>query len=256
MFRNVASKYDLMNDAMSLGIHRRWKDRLIERLDPQPDTRLLDVAGGTGDIAFRFLKQISKRNGDISKCDASVTILDINPQMLDAGRERATHWLTAPERKTDSYGHGHAAATLVYVCVGEKVEWAEGNAEQLSRVPDGHFDAYTIAFGIRNCTNIDRVLEEAHRVIRPGGVFYCLEFGKVDHPLLRTAYDVYSFNVIPLVGSLLSGHRSAYQYLVESIRKFPSQQDFAHMMQAAGFKHVTFENLTGGISAIHSGIKL
>jgi ubiquinone/menaquinone biosynthesis methyltransferase len=222
VFTSVASRYDIMNDAMSMGVHRLWKDRLIAKMNPKPNTRLLDVAGGTGDIAFRFLNK---------QPSSSVVVCDINEAMLRCGQDNA-----------------------VDRGILNGIEFVAGDAQQLA-FPDNHFDYYTIAFGIRNVTHIDQALKEAYRVLKPGGRFLCLEFSKVNHKLLAHLYDNYSFHVIPKMGKLLAGDADSYQYLVESIRQFPPQQKFADMIKAAGFERVTYENLTFGVVAIHSGYK-
>ncbi|XP_060065030.1 2-methoxy-6-polyprenyl-1,4-benzoquinol methylase, mitochondrial-like [Ylistrum balloti] len=287
VFKNVASSYDLMNDTMSMGVHRVWKDNFINKLAPLPGTQLLDVAGGTGDIAFRFLeytKYLEKKQGitntgwsdddsdfdltkdisaqafgipehyaedqDLPKSDSSsssseeediskvtspkthVTVCDINKEMLEVGKERAKE-----------------------MGLAEGLSWVQGNAESLS-FGDNLFDAYTIAFGIRNCTHIDKVVEEAYRVLKPGGRFMCLEFSHVSNPLLRSVYDNYSFQVIPVMGQVLARDWKSYQYLVESIRQFPNQEEFATLIRKSGFKMVSYENLTFGVAAIHSGFKL
>ncbi|TPX65207.1 demethylmenaquinone methyltransferase [Spizellomyces sp. 'palustris'] len=231
VFGNVASSYDLMNDVMSGGVHRLWKDHFIRTLAPGPTTKLLDVAGGTGDIAFRFLDYISATHPNPSP---HVTLLDINPAMLAVGQQRA-----------QQLGHTNIAFT-------------EGNAERLEGIEDASVDAYTIAFGIRNCTHVDRVLREAYRVLKPGGRFMCLEFGSVENPVVARMYDLYSFHLIPTMGGLIANDRESYQYLVESIRKFPPQPVFANMIKEAGFKVVGngWEDLTFGVAAIHSGFKL
>lgn len=218
VFDNVASKYDLMNDAMSLGIHRLWKNRLIEKLRPYPGQKLLDVGGGTGDIAFKYLDA----GGD------DVTVFDINDEMLAVGRDRAID-------------RGLLSG----------IRWMQGNAEELP-FEDATFDAYTIAFCIRNVTHIDKALSEAKRVLKPGGHFLCLEFSKVVLPGLDTIYDTYSFSILPKMGELIADDRESYQYLAESIRRFPDQDTFKGMIQDAGLDVVSFENLTGGISCIHS----
>ncbi|CAG8556161.1 13328_t:CDS:10, partial [Racocetra persica] len=225
VFTNVASKYDVMNDAMSLGIHRLWKDHFIRTMAPGPGTKLLDVAGGTGDIAMGFLNYCKEIHGDSS---AQVTLLDINPKMVDVGRERF-----------------------------KKTPYHQRNAENLSAIPSNSFDVYTIAFGIRNCTHIDRVLSEAYRVLRSGGRFMCLEFGKVQNPIISTMYNLYSFQIIPVLGQVIAADRDSYQYLVESIQRFPSQDKFAEMIKSAGFTIVGngWEDLTFGVAAIHSGFK-
>lgn len=227
VFSAVAERYDLMNDLMSGGLHRLWKNDFITMLNPPGGPtafRLLDVAGGTGDVALKFMA----RGG--SGCTA--TICDISPEMLAVGRRRV------------------ASSRLE-----ARVQIVEGNAEALP-FADRSFDAYTIAFGIRNVTHIDRALTEARRVVKPGGRFLCLEFSRVDVPFLDQIYDFHSFEVIPRLGQLTAGAAEPYTYLVESIRKFPAQEQFADMIRAAGFERVTYRNLTGGIAAIHSGWRL
>ncbi|MFH1806048.1 MAG: bifunctional demethylmenaquinone methyltransferase/2-methoxy-6-polyprenyl-1,4-benzoquinol methylase UbiE [Pseudomonadota bacterium] len=219
VFDTVASKYDLMNDLMSAGVHRLWKDAFITELRPRADMHLLDVAGGTGDIAFRFLK----------KGGGNVTVCDINYEMLHVGRDRAAD-------------HG----------ILNNIDWMVGDAQKLP-LPDHSVDAYTIAFGIRNVTRIEDALSEAHRVLKPGGRFLCLEFSKVILPGFDKVYDLYSFKLLPEIGRMIAGNREAYQYLAESIRKFPDQESFAAMIRAAGFSQVRYRNLSGGIAAIHSG---
>lgn len=229
LFEMVASKYDVMNDAMSFGFHNIWKDIFIQRLGPTADTHLLDVAGGTGDIAFRFLKYLNAA-GHLNAC---VTLCDINKAMLDVGQLRA--------RK------------LGFNC--EQISWLHGDAEKLP-VNDASFTAYTIAFGIRNVTHIDAVLDEAYRVLKPGGRFMCMEFSQLNNKMLQWMYDQYSFQVIPVMGQLIAGQWKPYQYLVESIRQFPNQEDFKSMIENAGFCQVSYENLSFGAVAIHSGFKL
>jgi demethylmenaquinone methyltransferase / 2-methoxy-6-polyprenyl-1,4-benzoquinol methylase len=227
VFAKVADRYDLMNDLMSGGLHRLWKDDLVVMLGPPKGPRpcrLLDIAGGTGDIALRFIKAGGP------ECRA--VICDISPHMLDAAR-----------RKLD--GQGQAAP----------IDLVEANAESLP-FPDKSFDACTIAFGIRNVTHIDRALVEAYRVLKPGGRFLCLEFSQVDVPILDRLYDFHSFEIIPRLGALAAGAGEPYRYLVESIRRFPSQERFAGMIRAAGFERVTYRNLMGGIAAIHSGWRI
>tara|TARA_R110002072_G_scaffold126978_5_gene264078 strand:+ start:1349 stop:2179 length:831 start_codon:yes stop_codon:yes gene_type:complete len=231
VFDSVAQKYDVMNDVMSAGLHRLWKDDMIRVLRPEPGMKLLDVAGGTGDIAFRFLKAANKRTTE-DETPAEVTVCDINAQMLDVGRDRGI-----------DQGILH------------NIEWVCGNAECLA-FPDNYFDAYTIAFGIRNVTNIDKALQEAHRVLKPGGRFLCLEFSKVDMPLINKIYDAYSFHLLPRFGEMITGDRESYQYLVESIRQFPPQEKFKSMIEAAGFQRVTYRNMTTGVVALHSGWKI
>jgi demethylmenaquinone methyltransferase/2-methoxy-6-polyprenyl-1,4-benzoquinol methylase len=225
VFARVANRYDLMNDLMSGGLHRLWKDAAINWIAPSrtaPGQRLLDVAGGTGDIAKRFL--------DVAP-QAEAVICDISPEMLDAGRRRL--------------GDRYAG----------RLSFIEGNAEALP-FPDKSFSHYTIAFGIRNVTHIDKALADAYRVLRPGGRFLCLEFSEVQTPGLDRLYDAYSFNVIPRLGQAVAGDGGAYRYLVESIRRFPNQETFAGMVRAAGFERVQWRDLSGGVAAMHSGWRL
>ncbi|MBL4800939.1 MAG: bifunctional demethylmenaquinone methyltransferase/2-methoxy-6-polyprenyl-1,4-benzoquinol methylase UbiE [Emcibacter sp.] len=231
VFDSVAEKYDIMNDVMSGGLHRLWKNDMIRVLRPEPGHKLLDVAGGTGDIAFRFLDAAEKRENSDSIA-AEVTVCDINAEMLKVGRDRA-----------------------IDRGILRNIEWVCGNAECLS-FPNNSFEAYTIAFGIRNVTNIDKALAEAHRVLKPGGRFLCLEFSKVHTPLLKKIYDTYSFHLLPRFGEMITGDRESYQYLVESIRQFPSQEKFKTMIEDAGFKRVTYRNMTGGVVALLSGWKI
>jgi len=238
VFSSVASSYDVMNDAMSFGIHRLWKDRFVKRLlavegtSHQQPIQVLDVAGGTGDIAKRIL-EASRNSG--GQCH--VQVLDINADMLAQGQKRF-----------EGLGQGYSDQSTFTV----------GNAEELKDVPDNSIDLYTIAFGIRNCTHIDRVLEQAHRVLKKGGVFSCLEFSKVTSTPLSSLYRAYSFSVIPNLGHIIAGDRDSYQYLVESIERFPNQEDFARMIKQAGFVMADpgWENLTLGVAAIHTGVKM
>ncbi len=223
VFTSVASKYDIMNDVMSVGIHRLWKDAMMDWLAPRPGQRLLDVAGGTGDIAFRFLKRAGR---------AQATVLDLTEPMLIEGRKRAE-----AEKLHDS------------------LSWVVGNAEALP-FPDASFDVYTISFGIRNVARKEKALSEAYRVLRPGGRLMVLEFNRIPVPLMQKAYDIYSFEVIPRMGQLIAGDRASYQYLVESIRKFPDQETFLDMIRAAGFGNAKYRNLSLGIACLHSGWKL
>lgn len=224
VFDSVASRYDLMNDLMSGGIHRLWKDTLIEVIRPRPGMRLLDVAGGTGDISFRFLRRAGR--------DASVLVCDINESMIRVGRDRAID-------------HGILSG----------IDWLVGNAEQLP-VASRSVDVYTIAFGLRNVTRIDAAIAEAYRVLKPGGRFFCLEFSRVVMPALRALYDQYSFSVLPVLGRMVAGDAEAYRYLAESIRQFPDQESLVKRIGAQGFSQVRHRNLTGGIAAIHSGWRL
>jgi demethylmenaquinone methyltransferase/2-methoxy-6-polyprenyl-1,4-benzoquinol methylase len=225
VFDRVAGRYDLMNDLMSGGFHRIWKSAMVTWLAPPRRGRfsVLDVAGGTGDIAFRILARAE---------NAKVTVADINKEMLAVGRKRADR------RK-----------------LGTRIDFVEGNAEVLP-FEAGQFDAYTIAFGIRNVPRIEKALDEAFRVLRPGGRFLCLEFSAVDQAGLDRLYDLYSFNVIPALGHLVAGDADSYRYLVESIRRFPNQGRFAAMIRKAGFAKVEIRNLSGGIAALHSGWKI
>ena len=220
VFSNVAAKYDIMNDAMSGGMHRLWKDKFVRRVKPQPGEAILDMAGGTGDIAFRM-----------EEAGADVTVSDINQDMLDVGIERAM------KRGID---------TLV---------WSRQNAEQLT-FEDRIFDAYTIAFGIRNVTHIDKALAEAHRVLKFGGRFYCLEFSTMTWPGMKEAYDIYSHKLVPQIGKAIAHDEDSYRYLIESIRKFPDMPTFEGMVRKAGFANTRVEPILGGLVAIHSGWKI
>ncbi|NOU04516.1 MAG: class I SAM-dependent methyltransferase [Novosphingobium sp.] len=220
VFSSVAKKYDVMNDAMSGGMHRLWKDKFVRRVKPQPHEQILDMAGGTGDIAFRMAAH-----------GAAITVSDINQDMLDVGIERAM------ERGLD---------TLV---------WSRQNAEELS-FPDRFFDAYTIAFGIRNVTRIDRALAEAHRVLKIGGRFFCLEFSTTEWPGFKEAYDLYSHKLVPRIGGAIAGDPDSYRYLIESIRRFPTMPEFEGKIRQAGFVRTRVEPILGGLVAIHSGWKI
>ena len=225
VFSRVARRYDLMNDLMSGGMHRLWKADLINWLAPSRRGRqaLLDVAGGTGDIARRFL--------DAAAPQSSATICDISAEMLKAGRDK------------------------LGARFGERLRFVQGNAEALP-FPDKSFDAYTIAFGIRNVTQVETALAEAFRVLKRGGRFVCLEFSDVRTPMLDKVYEAYSFKVIPRLGELVAGDGASYQYLVESIRRFPDQDAFAAMIGKAGFERVQYRNLSGGIAVLHSGWRI
>ena len=226
VFSSVSKRYDLMNDLMSGGVHRLWKDTFVEWLNPQPGWHVLDVAGGTGDIAFRIAAMARARGGE-----AHVTVCDINADMLGEGMRRA-------EKKG-----------------GSAIEWICGDAENLP-VPDVSVDAYTIAFGIRNATHIDKALAEARRVLKIGGRFLCLEFSRVEAPGLDALYDRYSFSVLPRLGEIVAKDGEAYRYLAESIRRFPPQGQFAKMIEKAGLSRVKVRNLMGGIAAMHSAWKI
>ncbi|WP_092496568.1 bifunctional demethylmenaquinone methyltransferase/2-methoxy-6-polyprenyl-1,4-benzoquinol methylase UbiE [Faunimonas pinastri] len=226
VFHSVAKRYDLMNDLMSGGMHRVWKSAFVSMLAPPKNSEtwsLVDVAGGTGDIAFRVAER--------SRGKAAITVADINASMLEVGRERA-----------EKRGFG-------------AIQFREANAEELP-FADGSFDAYTIAFGIRNVPRIDKALSEAFRVLKRGGRFLCLEFSQVDVPMLDRVYEAYSFRAIPEIGRRVTGDAESYRYLVESIRTFPNQENFAGMIREAGFSRVTYRNMTGGVAAVHSGWKL
>ncbi len=223
VFTSVASKYDVMNDVMSLGVHRIWKEVMMDWLAPRPSQKLLDVAGGTGDISFKFLKRAGSGHA---------TVLDITENMLIEGRKRA-----------------EANQVL------DSLNWVVGDAMALP-FADNSFDVYTISFGIRNVTRPQEALNEAFRVLRPGGRLMVLEFSQIPVPLAQKAYDFYSYNVIPRMGKLIANDRDSYQYLIESIRKFPDQETFLSMVQEAGFENTNYRNLSLGIAALHSGWKI
>ena len=224
VFDNVAFRYDLMNDLMSAGLHRLWKDSFIDWLAPRKNTHLLDVAGGTGDIAFRFSKK--------TKNQAKVTILDRNKNMLNEGKRRLNVGQIAPD-----------------------LEWVCGDAMNLP-FKNEIFDYYTISFGIRNVLDLKKCLSEALRVLKPGGRIMILEFSKVENETLNKIYDAFSFNVVPRLGKLIANDAESYQYLIESIRKFPSQEKLASLVSEAGFRLVKYRNLTQGVVAMHSGWKV
>jgi demethylmenaquinone methyltransferase/2-methoxy-6-polyprenyl-1,4-benzoquinol methylase len=225
VFDRVASRYDLMNDVMSAGVHRLWKDAAAARLNPQPGETIIDCAGGTGDMARRFAdlarRARERRGGE----DARILVVDYNAEMIAAGRDRGLE----PE-----------------------IDWAVGDAQRLP-LPDACADAYVISFGIRNVTDIPAALREARRVLKPGGRFLCLEFSRPPAPALARLYDAYSFRVIPFMGEKIAGDRDSYQYLVESIRRFPDQKTFQAMIEAAGFGRAGYTNFTGGVAALHHG---
>lgn len=225
VFDAVAPKYDLMNDLMSAGVHRLWKAAMVDQLAPRPGEAILDVAGGTGDIAFRLRERIGMGA-------APITVCDINAAMLSVGRDRA-----------------------IDRGILSGLQWSCADAESLP-FPDMSFDAYTIAFGLRNVTHIDQALAEARRVLKPGGRFLCLEFSHIVVPALEKLYDVYSFNVLPWLGQMVAGDRSAYRYLAESIRRFPDQSALATLMAGVGLARVSVRNLSGGIAALHLGWRI
>ncbi|MAO27003.1 bifunctional demethylmenaquinone methyltransferase/2-methoxy-6-polyprenyl-1,4-benzoquinol methylase UbiE [Roseovarius sp.] len=223
VFGSVASKYDVMNDAMSMGIHRIWKDAMMDWLAPRPGQRLLDVAGGTGDISFRFLNRAGSGHA---------TVLDLTEPMLVEGRKRAE------------------AAQMA-----DSLDWVVGDAMALP-FADNTFDVYTVSFGIRNVTRPEEALREAYRVLRPGGRLMVLEFSQIPNEMMQKVYDLYSFNIIPRMGQAIAGDRDSYQYLVESIRQFPDQETFLGMVREAGFGNAKYRNLSLGIACLHSGWKL
>jgi len=221
----VAARYDLMNDLMSGGVHRLWKDMAAARLNPQPGETVVDVAGGTGDMARRYARLARRARQRRGGAPATVLVIDYNGEMIAAGRRKGSE----PE-----------------------IAWAVGDAQALP-LPDASADAYSISFGLRNVTDIQAALNEARRVLRPGGRFLCLEFSRPVTEALQSAYDAYSFKVIPAIGEKVTGDRAAYQYLVESIRRFPPQAELAAMMTKAGFGRAGFTNFTGGVAALHHG---
>lgn len=241
VFSSVASKYDVMNDAMSFGVHRLWKHHFINRLDAgmRPGSSrpldFLDVAGGTGDIAFGLLEHAELKFAD---SQSTMTVADINPEMLAEGKVRF---------EKSKWNDG-----------SNRVQFIEQNGETMSAIPDESKDVYTIAFGIRNFTNIQAGLNTAYRVLKPGGIFACLEFSHVDNPVIDYAYQAYSFGVLPLMGQLIADDRDSYQYLVESIQRFPKQEEFRSMIEKAGFyvPEQGYENLTFGVASIHIGVKI
>ncbi len=224
VFDSVASRYDLMNDLMSGGMHRLWKDRFVRMIRPRAGLSYLDVAGGTGDIAFRIRKAAG--------ADAAITVCDLNDHMLSVGRDRAID---------KGWPRGF--------------EWVTGNAESLP-FPDSAFNVYTIAFGLRNVTHIDTALKDVWRVLKPGGRFYCLEFSHVESAVLGKVYDLYSHSLIPKIGEIVTKDAESYRYLVESIRKFPTQRKLAARLEQAGFAKVRYTNFSAGIVCVHEGLKL
>ena len=235
VFESVSPRYDLMNDLMSGGIHRLWKSTLVDWLNPRPGMTLLDVAGGTGDIAARVIERVGERFGP--EAAGPVIVCDLTPEMLAVGRDRLIDRGLLP---------GESGGPLHWLC---------GDAEALP-LPARSVEAYTIGFGLRNVTRIEAALVEARRVLKPGGRFLCLEFSQVVLPLLDRLYELYSFRVLPALGAAVTGNREAYSYLVESIRRFPAQDELAAMMAAAGLEQVRYRNLTGGVAALHSAWRL
>ena len=231
VFESVAGRYDLMNDLMSGGIHRLWKSVMVDWLNPRPGLKLLDTAGGTGDIAFRVIDRLEKA-GNSGDHDSHVVVCDLTAEMLSVGRDRAID-----------------RGTL------KGLSWICGDAERLP-LPDRSVTAYTIAFGLRNVTHIELALAEARRVLKPGGRFLCLEFSRVVVPVFADLYDQYSFKVLPAMGAAVAGDRESYRYLAESIRRFPPQEELAGMMGAAGLAQIRYRNLSGGIAALHSGWRI
>lgn len=225
VFDRVASRYDLMNDVMSAGVHRLWKDAAAARLNPQPGETIIDCAGGTGDMARRFANLARRARDRRGGLDARILVIDYNAEMIAAGRDRGLE----PE-----------------------IDWAVGDAQRLP-LPDACADAYVISFGIRNVTDVTAALREARRVLKPGGRFLCLEFSRPPAPALARLYDAYSFRVIPFMGERIAGDRDSYQYLVESIRRFPDQKTFQSMIEDAGFGRAGYTNFTGGVAALHHG---
>ena len=225
VFDRVASRYDLMNDVMSVGVHRVWKDMVADRLNPQPGERIIDCAGGTGDIAERLAKKARAAKRRRGGPDAEILVIDYNAEMVAAGVKRG---------------------------LSREIAWSVGDAQRLP-LPDACADAYVISFGIRNVTDVQQALNEARRVLKPGGRFLCLEFSQPPVPALKNLYDAYSFKFIPAMGELVAKDRASYQYLVESIRRFPDQETFLSMIQKAGFSKTGYTNFTGGVAALHHG---
>jgi len=227
VFNSVNNNYDIMNDLMSFGTHRIWKNIMVEWLAPRPSWKIIDVAGGTGDIALKVLHHMK----NYSNLDGIINVCDINESMINNGRNKA-----------------------INQGVLNEIKWTVGNAQNLP-FSDMEFDAYTIAFGLRNVTNLQLALQEASRVLKPGGRFMCLEFSKLTSPMLNKFYDFYSFSVLPNLGKIITGDKNAYKYLVESIRLFPDQNEVCNLMEQNGFKNIKYRNLSNGIVAIHSGWK-
>ena len=225
VFDRVASRYDLMNDVMSVGVHRVWKDMVADRLNPPPGERIIDCAGGTGDIAERLAKKARAAKRRRGGPDAEILVIDYNAEMVAAGVKRG---------------------------LSREIAWSVGDAQRLP-LPDACADAYVISFGIRNVTDVQQALNEARRVLKPGGRFLCLEFSQPPVPALKNLYDAYSFKFIPAMGELVAKDRASYQYLVESIRRFPDQETFLSMIQKAGFSKAGYTNFTGGVAALHHG---
>ncbi len=223
VFASVASKYDLMNDVMSMGIHRLWKDQMVKQVPVISDAKILDMAGGTGDIAFRILKKYQAANTNLE-----LTIADYNQEMLDEGKNRA----------------------IDENLFAEQLNFSKQNGEKTS-FKANNFDIYTIAYGIRNFADLNKGVKEAYRVLKKSGKFLCLEFNQVEHQFLKPLYDFYSFQIIPRAGELITGDRESYQYFVESIRMFPDSDSFKQMLEAAGFKNVAYQKLTGGLTTLY-----
>ncbi|MBL6621620.1 MAG: bifunctional demethylmenaquinone methyltransferase/2-methoxy-6-polyprenyl-1,4-benzoquinol methylase UbiE [Rickettsiales bacterium] len=227
VFNSVADKYDLMNDIMSLGIHRLWKDKLVENIDVRDKLNILDMASGTGDVAFKIYKKL------VNHCeDFSITIADINKEMLAVGKDRA----------------------IDKNIISSQVKWQCENGEKTS-FKSNMFDYYTIAYGIRNFSNIEKAVKEAYRILKKGGKFICLEFNQLEDQNLQKLYDFYSFNIIPKIGSVITGDQDSYQYFVESIRKFPSSDDFIEILKNNGFKSANYQKLTFGLTTLYIGEK-
>jgi ubiquinone/menaquinone biosynthesis methyltransferase len=223
VFSSVASKYDVMNDFMSFGIHRIWKDELVRHVNSQKDLKILDMAGGTGDVAFRMYKKLKKYSDDFA-----ITVADFNAQMLEVGKKNA----------------------IDKNVIGEEISWAEDNGEK-SKFDSDSFDYYTIAYGIRNFTDLKKGVEESFRLLKKGGKFLCLEFNQVENEMLKKLYDFYSFNIIPKVGKLITGDDEPYKYFVESIRTFPDSESFKKMLEETGYKNVSYKKLTFGVSTLY-----
>lgn len=227
VFSSVASKYDIMNDVMSFFSHRLWKEIFVNNLSPKPGMQIIDVAGGTGDIAIKIIERSYNMHPS-----PRVTVYDLTESMIEIGREKA-----------------------INKGIIDEINWVCGDAANMKNIDDESFDAYTISFGLRNVTKKQEALNEAFRVLRPGGKFMCMEFSKIRNPILDKIYKAYSFNIIPKMGEIILNDKDSYEYLVESIERFPDQETLCNMLKASGFKHVKYKNLFGGIVAIHTGVK-